>query len=288
MLERQRFTVADDPALLDIFQQVFDAFDDILPPAAGDAEPQPRRAVLQQGQFRFQFHKAGALRQGVVLQLSQCPFLIGAQRCTGCVVGLRLVAPPFFAEQHFKARNIAVFPGSFRLLCGLFGQVGHPAHHAGDLRRLSLCAPLYLHLFLFFQVIQQQRTDVLTKKPIAIIVIRTGTACTDETAILPQPRLRGIQMITAASDFCAEMPYSIFLRLAVKGFDMLHVIFGPRKDRAAQQIVDVFHVHFGFPPLPVLYWLSIPHRWARCKAFAEKIRRLFCKGSGRKPYSFSR
>ena len=58
---------------------------------------------------------------------------------------------------------------------------------------------------------------------------------------------------------------------------MLHVFFGPRKDRAAQQIVDVFHVHFGFPPLPVLYWLSVPHPPTRCKSFAEKIRRLLKK-----------
>ena len=44
------------------------------------------------------------------------------------------------------------------------------------------------------------------------------------------------------------LPWRILFGLASIRFDAFHIFFCPRKDRAAQQILDLFHIHPGFPP----------------------------------------
>ena len=89
---------------------------------------------------------------------------------------------------------------------------------------------------------------MLAEQAVAIVVIGAGTARADKAAVLAQPCLSLIQIVSAALHLCAQMPDPILFGLAFIRFDVFHIFFCPRKDRAAQQILDLFHIHPGFPP----------------------------------------
>ena len=244
VLERQRFSVADNLVVFNMRQQFLQALDHIGPSAVRDAEPQPGCAALQHGQFRFQLHKAGALGQDVVLHFGELPFPIGTQQGAGLRVRFRLIAPPFPPEQHLQPGGIAVLPDRFRL----FGQVGRAPHDAGDRGEADFRRTRFLRLRRFFLVIQQKRPDMFAEQAVAIVVIGAGAARADKAAVLAQPCLRLIRIVSAALHLCAQMPDPILFGLAFIRFDAFHIFFCPRKDRTAQQILDLFHIHPGFPP----------------------------------------
>ena len=220
-----------------------DAFDDILPPAAaGNAEPQPGLFSVQQGQLRFQLRKVlPQVLGGGAFHFGQRPLLIGVEQLPGFKVRLRLHAPPLFAEQHFQTGCIAVFPGRFRLGCS---QAGCAPHHAGDVQR---CRRFFL-LRLPAAVPQQQCADVLAARTLAAAVVRAGAAGADKAAVFPQPDLRLVQVPAPAAHVGTEMAHAVFRRLAVEILNAIHIRLCPRKDRAAQQVADLVHIHPGVPP----------------------------------------
>ena len=121
---------------------------------------------------------------------------------------------------------------------------------------------------------------MLAAGTIAILIVGTGTARADKGTVFPQPGLGPVQLMSAAFHLGAQVAHTVFRHFAADIPYPVAVSFGPRKNRAAQQVPDLISVHLGSPPSAMLYWLSIPHRQTGCKRFAQKIPHAFGKRAG--------
>ena len=256
MHKGQRFPIADAFAPLDRIQKLRDAFYQILPPADAirDPQPQPDTAIVRR-KLRFQQSKAGALGGVLGLGLRILP-LVALQQQLGCVIGLRLFAPPLTAKQHIE-------PGAVTVLAGLRVQPGNAPLHPGDALRLFFRGRRVL-----FRVLQQQRANVLTVGAVAVLVIGAVAGGADKAAVFPQPDLRIIAVRTAALHQRCQVPHPVLVGGAAALQDALAVLLCPLKDAFAQQCADFLCVHVVSLPCAVavpVYSIRIPRSTPGCK-----------------------
>ena len=84
----------------------------------------------------------------------------------------------------------------------------------------------------------------------AVFIERAGAACADEASVLTQPCLCAVDVPATAPHVGAQMTHAVLRRLTFHPLHPVFVCLGPRIDRAAQQIADLFSVHASALPLP--------------------------------------
>ena len=70
---------------------------------------------------------------------------------------------------------------------------------------------------------------MFAEQAVAIVIIGAGAARADKAAVLAQPCLRLIQIVSAALHLCAQMPDPILFGLAFIRFDAIHIFFARAK-----------------------------------------------------------